>query len=169
MQLRASRPRPSQTFISPSKQKLTIIPVINKIDLPNADVETVKKQLEDILAIPADEAIEASAKAGLGITEILEALVAPHPAAPAQDETLRGLVFDSVFDGYRGVVAYIRVSTGSVAPGRVRLMSTGQNYEIKEVGVFTPKMLPQPRSTPEMSDTSSPISRAPPTSRSAIP
>ncbi len=128
------------------KQGLTIIPVINKIDLPNADVETVKKQLEDILAIPADEAIEASAKAGLGITEILEALVHRIPPPRAQDETLRGLVFDSVFDGYRGVVAYIRVATGSVAPGQgVRLMSTGQNYEIKEVGVFTPKMLPQPR------------------------
>jgi GTP-binding protein LepA len=128
------------------KQGLTIIPVINKIDLPNADVETVKKQLEDILAIPADEAIEASAKAGLGITEVLEALVHRIPPPRAQDETLRGLVFDSVFDGYRGVVAYIRVATGSVAPGQgVRLMSTGQNYEIKEVGVFTPKMLPQPR------------------------
>jgi GTP-binding protein LepA len=128
------------------KQGLTIIPVINKIDLPNADVETVKKQLEDILAIPAEEAIQASAKAGLGITEILEAIVHRIPPPQAQDETLRGLVFDSVFDGYRGVVAYIRVATGSVSPGQgVRLMSTNQNYEIKEVGVFTPKMLPQPR------------------------
>jgi GTP-binding protein LepA len=128
------------------KQGLTIIPVINKIDLPNADVETVKKQLEDILAIPADEAIEASAKAGLGIIEILEALVHRIPPPRARDETLRGLVFDSVFDGYRGVVAYIRVATGSVGPGQgVRLMSAGQNYEIKEVGVFTPKMLPQAR------------------------
>jgi GTP-binding protein LepA len=128
------------------KQGLTIIPVINKIDLPNADIPTVKKQLEDILAIPSDEAIEASAKAGLGITEILEAIVHRIPPPQARDEILRGLVFDSVFDGYRGVVAYIRVATGSVSPGLdVKLMSANQNYEIKEVGVFTPKMFPQPR------------------------
>ena len=128
------------------KQGLTIIPVINKIDLPNADIETVKKQLEDILAIPADEAIEASAKVGLGIKEILEAIVHRIPPPQAPDETLRGLVFDSVFDGYRGVVAYVRVATGSITPGLgVKLMSTNQNYEIKEVGVFTPKMVPQPR------------------------
>ncbi len=128
------------------KQGLTIIPVINKIDLPNADIPTVRKQLEDILAIPSDEAIEASAKAGLGIAEILEAIVNRIPAPRARDEILRGLVFDSVFDGYRGVVAYIRVASGSVSPGiGVKLMSTNQNYEIKEVGLFTPKMLPQPR------------------------
>ena len=128
------------------KQGLTIIPIINKIDLPNADIETVKKQLEDILAIPADEAIEASAKVGLGINEILEAIVHRIPSPHAADETLRGLVFDSVFDGYRGVVAYVRVATGSITPGiGVKLMSTNQNYEIKEVGVFTPKMAPQPR------------------------
>jgi GTP-binding protein LepA len=128
------------------KQGLTIIPIINKIDLPNADIETVKKQLEDILAIPADEAIEASAKVGLGIKEILEAIVHRMPSPEAPDETLRGLVFDSVFDGYRGVVAYVRVATGSITPGLgVKLISTNQNYEIKEVGVFTPKMMPQPR------------------------
>ena len=128
------------------KQGLTIVPVINKIDLPNADIETVKKQLEDILAIPADEAIEASAKVGLGINEILEAIVHRIPPPQAPDETLRGLVFDCIFDGYRGVVAYVRVATGSITPGLgVKLMSTKQNYEIKEVGVFTPKMVPQPR------------------------
>jgi GTP-binding protein LepA len=128
------------------KQGLTIIPVINKIDLPNADIETVKKQLEDILAIPAGEAIEASAKVGLGIEEILEAIVHRIPSPQAPDETLRGLIFDSVFDGYRGVVAYVRVATGSITPGLgVKLMSTNQTYEIKEVGVFTPKMVPQPR------------------------
>jgi GTP-binding protein LepA len=128
------------------KQGLTIIPVINKIDLPNADIATVKKQLEDILAIPADEAIEASAKVGVGIQEILEAIVHRIPSPKAPDEILRGLVFDSVFDGYRGVVAYVRVATGNITPGLgVKLMSTNQNYEIKEVGVFTPKMFPQPR------------------------
>jgi GTP-binding protein LepA len=128
------------------KQGLTIIPVINKIDLPNADVPTVKKQLEDILAIPSSEAIEASAKAGIGISDILEAIVQRIPPPHAQDQLLRGLVFDSVFDGYRGVVAYIRLASGSVSPGMgVKLMSTNQTYEIKEVGVFTPKMLPEPR------------------------
>lgn len=123
------------------KQNLTIIPVINKIDLPNADVPTVKKQLEDILAIPADEAVMASAKAGIGIEDILEAIVHRIPAPLAGDGTLRGLVFDSVFDTYRGVVAYLRVFSGSVVPGEaVKLMSAGKNYEIKDVGVFVPGM-----------------------------
>jgi GTP-binding protein LepA len=127
-----------------TKQGLTIIPIINKIDLPNADVPTVKRQLEDILTIPAEEAIEASAKAGIGITDILEAVVARIPAPKDWDSTLRGLVFDSVFDGYRGVVGYIRVMSGAVTPGEsVKLMSTNRTYEIKEVGVFTPKMFPQ--------------------------
>ncbi len=123
------------------KQNLTIIPVINKIDLPNADVPTVKKQLEDILAIPADEAVLASAKSGIGIEDILEAIVHRIPAPPEGDGTLRGLVFDSVFDTYRGVVAYLRIFSGSVVPGEpVKLMSTGRNYEIKDVGVFVPGM-----------------------------
>lgn len=123
------------------KQNLTIIPVINKIDLPNADIPTVKRQLEDILAIPADEAVMASAKSGIGIEDILEAIVHRIPAPPAGDGTLRGLVFDSVFDTYRGVVAYLRIYSGSVVPGEpVKLMSTGRNYEIKDVGVFTPGM-----------------------------
>jgi GTP-binding protein LepA len=123
------------------KQGLTIVPVINKIDLPNADIPTVRKQLEEILAIPADEAILASAKTGLGIEGILEAIVARIPAPPVQtDEKLRTLIFDSVFDIYRGVVAYSRVFSGTITPGQaVRLMSTGKSYEVKEVGIFTPK------------------------------
>lgn len=127
------------------KQGLTIVPVINKIDLPNADIPTVRKQLEEILAIPADEAILASAKTGIGIEEVLEAIVARIPAPPAQaDEKLRTLIFDSVFDIYRGVVAYSRVFSGTITPGQaVRLMSTGKSYEIKEVGIFTPKPLAQ--------------------------
>jgi GTP-binding protein LepA len=127
------------------KQGLTIVPVINKIDLPNADIPTVRKQLEEILAIPADEAILASAKTGIGIEEVLEAIVARIPAPPAQaDEKLRTLIFDSVFDIYRGVVAYSRVFSGTIVPGQaVRLMSAGKSYEIKEVGIFTPKPLPQ--------------------------
>jgi GTP-binding protein LepA len=127
------------------KQRLTIVPVINKIDLPNADIPTVRKQLEEILAIPADEAILASAKTGLGIEEILEAIVARIPPPPApEDNKLRTLIFDSVFDIYRGVVAYSRVFSGRIVPGlAVRLMSTGKSYEIKEVGIFTPKPLAQ--------------------------
>ena len=126
------------------KQNLAIIPVINKIDLPNADVPTVKKQLEDILAIPADEAVLASAKSGIGIEDILEAIVHRIPAPPAGDGVLRGLVFDSVFDTYRGVVAYMRIFSGAATPGeQVKLLSTGRNYEIKDVGVFTPGMSPR--------------------------
>jgi GTP-binding protein LepA len=128
------------------KQNLAIVPVINKIDLPNADIPTVKKQLEDILAIPADEAVLASAKTGVGVDEILEAVVHRIPAPKSSpDSKLRALVFDSVFDIYRGVVAYARVFSGSIAAGQaVRLMSTSNNYEIKEVGIFTPKPLAQP-------------------------
>ncbi len=127
-----------------AKQNLTIIPVINKIDLPNADVAGVKQQIEDILAIPAEEAIAASAKAGIGIHEILEAIVHRIPPPKRRDDILRGLVFDSVFDGYRGVVGYLRIFSGRLAPGMgVKLMSTNKNYEIKEVGVFTPKMVQQ--------------------------
>jgi len=130
-----------------TRQNLVIIPVINKIDLPNADIPTVKRQLEDILAIPADEAILASAKAGLGIEEILEAIVSRIPAPkPLPDGKLRALVFDSVFDVYRGVVAYTRVFSGSIAAGQgVKLMRTSNSYEIKEVGIFTPKPLAQPK------------------------
>ncbi len=122
-------------------QNLTVIPVINKIDLPNADVAMAKRQLEDILAIPGEEAIEASAKMGIGITEILEAIIAriPPPSA-SKDDKLRASVFDSVFDTYRGVVSYVRVFSGSVERGTgIRMFSTGKTYEVKEVGVFTPK------------------------------
>jgi len=129
------------------KQNLMIVPVINKIDLPNADIPTVKKQLEDILAIPADEAVLASAKTGIGIDEILEAVI--HripPPKPIPDGKLRALVFDSLFDIYRGVVAYARIFSGSIVAGQgVKLMSTSNVYDIKEVGIFTPKPLAQPR------------------------
>ncbi|HEY1769892.1 MAG TPA: translation elongation factor 4 [Chthoniobacterales bacterium] len=128
------------------KQGLTIVPVINKIDLPNADLPAVRRQLEEILAIPAEEAIEASAKMGLGIEEILEAIVhrIPPPAPPA-DEVLRALVFDCVFDIYRGVVAYVRLFSGKIAADtNIKLMNNDTRYEVKEVGVFTPKMFAQP-------------------------
>jgi GTP-binding protein LepA len=124
------------------KQGLTIVPVINKIDLSNADVASVQRQLEEILAIPAEEAVQASAKLGIGIEEILEAIVTriPPPERPA-DETLRALIFDSVFDIYRGVIGYVRLVSGTMeANHAIMLMSNHARYEIKEVGVFTPKM-----------------------------
>jgi GTP-binding protein LepA len=129
------------------KQGLTIVPVINKIDLPNADVASVHRQLEEILAIPAEEAIDCSAKMGIGIEEILEAVVHRIPAPPQpEDDVLRALVFDSVFDIYRGVVAYVRVFSGSVqADQQIKVMSTDTRYEVKEVGVFIPKMFAQPK------------------------
>jgi len=129
------------------KQGLTIVPVINKIDLPNADVASVHRQLEEILAIPSEEAIHASAKMGTGIEEILEAIVhrIPSPEKP-KDATLRALVFDSVFDVYRGVIGHVRVVSGKMEPGQaIRMMSNDGRYEIKEVGVFTPKMFVQPK------------------------
>ncbi len=123
------------------KQGLKIIPVINKIDLPNADIEMAKRQLEDILAIPAEEAIMASAKAGIGIHEILETIIERIPAPTGQpDARLRALTFDSHFDGYRGVVIYTRVMEGSIKAGDpVKLMATNEAYEVKEVGVFKPQ------------------------------
>ena len=126
-------------------QNLVVIPVINKIDLPNADVAMAKRQLEDILAIPGEEAVEASAKMGIGIDEILQAIVdrVPPPTEP-EDELLRASVFDSVFDTYRGVVSYVRIFSGSVERGTgIKMMSTGKTYEVKEVGVFTPKQTAQ--------------------------
>jgi len=133
-----------------NKQGLTIVPVINKIDLPNADIPTVKRQLEDILAIPADEAILASAKAGIGIEDILEAVIHRIPAPTAwPDDKVRGLVFDSTFDSYRGVVTYVRMMSGSLKAGDgVKMMSNNRPYEVKEVGVFTPKMEARPSLEP---------------------
>ena len=136
--------------VSSSLQGLTIVPIINKIDLPNADIAAVRRQLEEILAIPAEEAIEASAKMGIGVDEILEAIVTriPPPRSP-KDETLRALVFDSVFDVYRGVVGYVRVDSGTMeASHPIMLMSNNARYEIKEVGVFTPKMRIQEKLNP---------------------
>lgn len=123
-------------------QGLVIIPVINKIDLPNADVEGVKRQIEDILAIPGDEAIPASAKTGVGVDEILEAIVARIPPPRRfEDDHMRLLVFDSVFDSYRGVIAYVRNFSGEVKAGiPITLMQTNRKYEVKEVGIFTPAM-----------------------------
>ena len=123
------------------QQNLKIIPIINKIDLPNAQVDVVKKQLEEIFAIPAEEAILVSAKTGVGVEDIMDALI--HripPPRPMESQALQALVFDSKFDTYRGVVMHVRMFAGEIEPGMlIQLMSTGQTYEVKEVGVFNPK------------------------------
>jgi GTP-binding protein LepA len=123
------------------KQNMVIIPVINKIDLPHADVAQTKAQIEDILAIPADSAILASAKEGIGIDEILEAIVAQvPPPKPTGAPSLQALCFDSYFDTYKGVVTHIRVFNGEIRPGiYVKLLHSGKTYEVKEVGSFNPK------------------------------
>src|SRR5256714_8009942 len=123
------------------KQDLTIIPVINKIDLPHADVAQTKVQLEDILAIPAESAILASAKEGPGIDDILEAIVARIPAPkPTGAPSMQALVFDSYFDTYKGVVTHVRVFNGELRAGiSVKLLHSGKNVEVKEVGSFNPK------------------------------
>ncbi len=124
------------------RHDLTIIPVINKIDLPAADLNLCCDQLEEILAIPREETLPVSAKEGTGIPELLEAIVQriPPPRAPETDAAA-ALVFDSIYDAYRGVVIYVRMFSGSLRRGdRMRLFSTGLESEIKEVGVFTPEM-----------------------------
>ncbi len=123
-------------------QKLKVIPVINKIDLPSANLDLCLKQLEDILTIPAEEAILASGKAGIGIQDILEAVVqrVPPPRWTDYPQT-RALVFDSLYDSYRGVISYVRVFSGAVKAGEyMLLMSNNAKSEVKEVGVFMPKM-----------------------------
>ena len=122
---------------------LEIIPVINKIDLPSAEPEKVKKEIEDIIGIPAQNAVLASAKEGIGIIEILERIVTDVPA-PKGDafEPLQALVFDSYFDAYKGVVPSIRVVNGTVTKGdTIQFMASGAKYEVVEVGVLTPKIL----------------------------
>ncbi|MCC5850447.1 MAG: elongation factor 4 [Verrucomicrobia bacterium] len=123
-------------------QNLTIIPVLNKIDLPNADVPGVCKQVEDLLAIPMEEAIMVSAKTGQGVEDVLEAIVKKVPP-PTTDTTMgtRALVFDSYYDAFRGVVSYVRVFDGEISDKhKIRLMSTGKDFEVKEVGMFIPSM-----------------------------
>ncbi|MEH7378098.1 MULTISPECIES: translation elongation factor 4 [Bacillaceae] len=120
---------------------LEILPVINKIDLPSADPERVRGEIEEVIGLDASEAVLASAKAGIGIEEILEQVVQKVPAPTGDPEApLKALIFDSLYDAYRGVVAYIRVVEGTVKVGdKVRMMATGKEFEVNEVGVFTPK------------------------------
>ena len=120
---------------------LEILPVINKIDLPSADPERVRQEVEDVIGLDASEAVLASAKAGIGIDEILEQIVEKVPAPTGDsEEPLQCMIFDSLYDPYRGVIAYIRVVNGTVKVGdKVRMMATGKEFEVTEVGVFTPK------------------------------
>ena len=120
---------------------LEILPVINKIDLPAADPEMVRQEIEDVIGLDASEAVLASAKAGIGIEEILEQIVEKVPAPQGEvDAPLKALIFDSVYDAYRGVILQIRVIDGSVKVGdRIQLMSNGKEFDVTEVGIFTPK------------------------------
>ncbi|EGO2795222.1 TPA: translation elongation factor 4 [Enterococcus faecalis] len=120
---------------------LEILPVINKIDLPAADPERVRTEIEDVIGIDASEAVLASAKAGIGIEDILEQVVEYVPAPSGDIETpLKALIFDSIYDSYRGVVLNIRVIDGVVRPGdKIQMMSNGKTFDVTEVGVFSPK------------------------------
>ena len=122
---------------------LEILPVINKIDLPAADPERVRTEIEDVIGIDASEAVLASAKAGIGIEEILEQIVEYVPAPTGDIEApLKALIFDSVYDSYRGVVLNVRIMEGMVKPGdKIQLMSNGKTFEVTEVGVFSPKAI----------------------------
>ncbi|UOQ93792.1 translation elongation factor 4 [Halobacillus shinanisalinarum] len=123
---------------------LEIIPVINKIDLPGADTERVKQEIEDVIGIDASDAILASAKEGVGIDEILERIVSDIPAPEGiANDPLKALIFDSLYDTYRGVVAYTCVREGSVKVGdKIKMMATGKEFEVNEVGVFKPTPTP---------------------------
>jgi GTP-binding protein LepA len=127
-------------------QKLTIIPVINKVDMPSARIEHSRKQIEDVLQIPGEDAILASGKAGIGIDDILEAVVHRLPPPRWADyPATRALVFDSTYDTYQGVISYVRVFSGSFKAGdEVMLMSQGLRVQVKEVGIFEPGPRPQP-------------------------
>jgi GTP-binding protein LepA len=123
-------------------QNLEIVPVVNKMDLPHADLDMAKEEIENTLMIDASDAIPCSAKSGLGIEEILEAVVEKIPPPRGDgNKPLRALIFDSHFDSYQGAVAYIRVVDGSVKPGdKIKMMSTGKVFEVDEVGVFRPAL-----------------------------
>ena len=122
---------------------LEIIPVINKVDLPSADPDRVKHEIEEVIGIDASEAVLTSAKTGLGIEDVLEAIVAKVPAPSGiSDSPLKALVFDSKFDAYKGVVLYVRVIDGRIKPGmKIKMMATNAEFEVTEVGVFKPNLV----------------------------
>ncbi|CAJ1314219.1 translation elongation factor 4 [Paenibacillus sp. PK4536] len=121
---------------------LEILPVINKIDLPSADPERVKKEVEDVIGLDTSDAVLASAKAGIGIKDILEQIVQKVPAPTGDpNEPLKALIFDSHYDPYKGVIVYIRVINGKIKSGsKIKMMATGKEFEVIEVGAFMPRM-----------------------------
>ena len=123
---------------------LEIIPVINKIDLPSADPERVKHEIEDIIGLDASEAVLCSAKSGIGIPDILEAIVNKVPAPPDKsDEPTRALIFDSRFDAYKGAIAYVRVKEGTIkTKDTIRMMHDNKDFDVTELGIFTPNLVP---------------------------
>ncbi|MCX6353364.1 MAG: translation elongation factor 4 [Candidatus Aureabacteria bacterium] len=129
---------------------LEVIPVINKVDLPNANIAETKRQLEEVLAVPSEDALCVSAKTGVGVEELLEAVVKRIPPPAFSDgEELRALIFDSLFDTFRGVIVYVRIFSGIVEPHmKIMLMSTGKTFEVQEVGYFSPHATPQERLHP---------------------
>jgi GTP-binding protein LepA len=125
--------------------ELEIVPVLNKVDLPGANIEEVSHQIEDVLGIPMDQPLYISAKTGLGVPEVLEAIVAriPPPETAGADAPLRALVFDSVFDEFRGVITYVRVVDGRIKAGdAIRYIGSGQVTQLREVGIFSPDQKP---------------------------
>ncbi|OGW57607.1 MAG: elongation factor 4 [Nitrospirae bacterium RIFCSPLOW2_12_42_9] len=120
---------------------LEILPVINKIDLPGADIEDTKRQIEDVLGLDASKAVHTSAKEGIGTVDLLEAIISKFPAPSGSiDKPLKALIFDSWYDNYQGVIVLIRVIDGKIKPGQqIKLMSTGNVFEVISLGVFTPK------------------------------
>ena len=120
---------------------LVILPVINKIDLPSADIEGVKHQIEEILGLPMDDALLVSAKQGIGVDDVLNAMVRQVPPPTGSiNASLKALIFDSWFDSYQGAIVLVRIFDGVVKPGmKIKLMSTGRIFEISEVGIFSPK------------------------------
>lgn len=122
------------------EHNLEIIPVINKIDLPSADPEKVKHEIEDVIGLDASDAILVSAKTGIGIEDVLEAIVQKVPTPSGKvDKPLRALIFDSHFDAYKGVIAYVRVMDGLIKPGmKLKMMATDKRHEVTEVGIFKP-------------------------------
>lgn len=123
---------------------LEIIPVINKIDLPSADPDRVKQEIEDIIGLDASDAVLCSAKSGIGIPDILEAIVNKVPAPPDKsDEPTRALIFDSRFDAYKGAIAYVRVKEGSIkAKDTIHMMHDKKDFDVTELGIFTPNLVP---------------------------
>ena len=123
------------------EQGLEVVPVLNKIDLPNADVEKVKREIEAVIGIDATDAIAISAKTGLNVVDVLEAIIARiPPPKPRDTDRLQALIIDSWFDNYLGVVSLVRIMQGEIRPGdKLLVMSTGRTHEVAEVGVFTPR------------------------------